>query len=127
MLQVVAECLKKYLQVQGLSSVVSWSVCFASAVGIAANYGLMKIPQLGLDGAPLAQAMYQLSIVLSLLWYMGQRKSNDEPVNVTVRRGWNEFFAGSGVFLFLAISGTLTNAVESWRYGGPPRIHQFLC
>jgi hypothetical protein len=42
LLQVVAECLKKYLQVQGFSTTVEWSVCIASVIGVIANYGLMK-------------------------------------------------------------------------------------
>lgn len=111
LLQVVAECLKKFLQVQGHSATVGWLVIVAAAFGILANFVLLRLANTGLWGAALANTVYHLATTILLLAFMAA----DEQA----RSFWKSFskksLLGSGRFITLSITGILTVATEWWR------------
>jgi MATE family multidrug resistance protein len=109
--QIVAECVKKFLQVQGESDAVGWNIALAALIGCAANYVLVHLLHLGLWGAPLAHTLYHLCTVIFLCTYTYRSES--------AKQGWGGFAKESfnrwGEFTALALSGILTCAAESWR------------
>ena len=109
--QIVAECVKKFLQVQGESDAVGWNIAAAALIGCTANYILVHALHLGLWGAPIAHSVYHLCTVLFLCTYT-HRSEN-------ARQGWGGFAKASlnrwGEFTLLALSGILTCAAEAWR------------
>ncbi|RFU26011.1 hypothetical protein B7463_g10309, partial [Scytalidium lignicola] len=112
LLQVPAECFKKFLQVQGHSYPVGWIIIISSAIGVVANIILVNIAGLGLLGAPLAHTVYHLSSLVCLVLY--------SIVNKEVRKCWCGFTIGSlqdwTRFLKLAVPGILTVATEGWSF-----------
>jgi MATE family multidrug resistance protein len=111
LLQAVAECIKKFLQVQGESDAVGWNIAAAAIIGCIANYVLVHLLNLGLWGAPLAHTLYHLCTVIFLFTYTYRSENANQ--------GWGGFSKKSldswGEFIALAISGILTNAAEAWR------------
>lgn len=111
LLQVIAECLKKFLQVQEKGDQVGWVVAGASVVGVFMNYALLRLAHTGIWGGPAANAAYQLSTVLFLSIYIFYTPS--------VKEAWGGLskgaFAGWGRFTSLAVTGILTVATEWWR------------
>jgi multidrug resistance protein, MATE family len=110
-LQVVAECLKKYLQVQGESDIVGLSIAAASAVGVLANLVFVRGTRLGLWGVPCAFCIYQLLTVVALLFVIAKKPA--------VRKTWYGSTVGAwkGIsrLVFYAITGITTVATEWWR------------
>jgi MATE family multidrug resistance protein len=112
LLQVIAESLKKFLQVQGSSYAVGWATTFASVVGVIANYVLIRVTQVGLSGAPIAHTIYHLSTALFLLIYMltsPTAKGNWGGFTTKAWHGWQRFSS-------LALTGILTVATEWWSF-----------
>lgn len=112
LLQGVAECLKKFLQVQGHSFPTGCAVAVAAAIGLVANVIFVWVFHLGYIGAPLAHTVYHLSTVLLLLVYTS-RITDSIPCWAGFSRGrlrdWKRFAN-------LAITGIFTQAAESFRY-----------
>ncbi|KAF7563310.1 hypothetical protein G7046_g815 [Stylonectria norvegica] len=112
-LQMVAECLKKYGQVQGHSNAVGYVVCIAAAVGIISNILLIRVAGLGANGAPAVFFIYQLVTVVLLSVLLVRRERHGRTVKLI--KSWRELVDGLGVNLFLAMTGILTIATEWWR------------
>lgn len=112
MLQIWAECLKKYLQVQDYSFAVTWAVAIAAVIGVAANFLLVRVANLGVIGAPLAHTVYHLTTIICLVVYISIK--SDSQTN------WRGFSKGKLAdwtrFSNFAISGILTLAAEGFRY-----------
>jgi Na+-driven multidrug efflux pump len=112
LLQIWAECFKKYLQVQGHSFAISWAIAFAAVIGIAANFLLVQVAKLGVIGAPIAHTVYHLSTTICLVIYMIVK--SDLKINM---RGSSRGRLGDWTrFANFAITGILTTAAESFRY-----------
>ena len=109
--QIIAECVKKFLQVQGESDAVGWNIAAAAIIGCTANYVFVHLLHLGLWGAPVAHTLYHICTVVFLCIYTLR--------NDNARQGWGGFAKASfnrwGEFTLLALSGILTCAAESWR------------
>lgn len=120
-LQMVAECFKKYGQVQGSSNSVGYIVCVAAVAGIVANVVLINNVGLGAFGAPAAFFIYQLITVI-LLTVMIARKEREKQTFKLIRK-WRDMVDSLGTNLFLGITGVLTIATEWWRYDS---IHLLL-
>lgn len=119
--QIYAECLKRFLQIQGLSDAVGWMIVAASAVGILANYVLVLVLEMGALGASCSHVLYHLSTAIFLTvcaWRSG-----------IARNGWGGFttesFSNCWEFIKLALSGILTVATEFW--GSVSSISPGLC
>lgn len=109
--QVWAECLKKFLQVQGHSFAVTWIVGIAAVVGIAANVLLVLVADLGVIGAPIAHSVYHLATTICLVLYTILKPDleiNGRDHNIGTLADWTKFAN-------LAIPGILTVAAESFR------------
>lgn len=108
LMQVVAECLKKFLQVQGHSHAVSWAITLASGIGVTANILLISVADLALLGAPLAHTIYHISTIVCLALYISTRED--------VRQCWGGFTEGTlrdwTRFANLAIPGIITVVTE---------------
>ncbi|RGP59872.1 mate efflux family subfamily [Fusarium longipes] len=112
--QMLAECLKKYGQVQGDSSAVGWATFAATVVGVVSNLVLVKKTALGIDGAPVAFFVYQFTTVVILVALIARRErllKTIEPV-----RTWGAFRDGMGTNAFLALTGLATIATEWWSF-----------
>ena len=109
-LNVVAECLKKQLQIQNYRITVGWCIGFAAVFGAIANYVLILRTPLGVNGAALAHAIYHGLTVIGMAGFMLSNK--------TARSYWGGFsrkaFSDLGSFVFLALTGVLTVATEFW-------------
>lgn len=110
-LQVVAECLRKFLQVQGESNIVGVATGAASVVAIVIEVVLVKGTRLHLWGGPCAFAIYQLIAVIILLGVIAYKP--------TVRKTWHSstsgMLQGFPRMLFYAVTGIMTIATEWWR------------
>lgn len=63
------ECLKKYLQAQGISAAGTWALLVSSPLNAILNYIFIYKLELGLDGAPLATGIsYWISAALLVLY-----------------------------------------------------------
>jgi multidrug resistance protein, MATE family len=111
LLQVVSECLKKFLQVQGGSSVVGWITAVAACLGALVSYVTVKFSNLGLWGCAVAFTIYQFLNVVGFVFIMIHRPSVRESMR------FSAFGLSKGLFYVTAyaITGTLTVAVEWWR------------
>lgn len=113
LLQIYSECLKRFLQIQGLSDAVGWMIVAASTVGILANYGLVLLLKMGVLGASCSHVIYHASTAI-FLTVCAWRSS-------TARGGWGGFsreaLSNCWEFIKLALSGILTVATEFWGYG----------
>ncbi|KAK5454340.1 ethionine resistance protein [Exophiala xenobiotica] len=112
MLQVVAECLKKYLQVQGESSIVGSLTAATSAVGVLLNFVLVRWTRLRLWGVPCAFCIYQLLTVVALLSVIAYKPATRE----TWRRPTVGALKGLSRLLWYAVTGILTIATEWWSF-----------
>ncbi|RDW77147.1 hypothetical protein BP6252_05200 [Coleophoma cylindrospora] len=112
LLQIYSECLKRFLQIQGLSDGVGWVIVAASAVGILANYSFAFLLNMGVLGAACAHVIYHASTAIFLTGYAWSSK--------TARVGWGGFsreaFSNCWEFIKLALSGILTVATEFWGF-----------
>lgn len=110
-LQVVAECLKKFLQVQGFSFQVGCCIGVAAVFGIGANVLFVRVFGLGFIGAPLAHTVYHLCTVMFLLIYTSMI-----PDSISC---WYGFRVGKWTdwsrFANMAIVGIVSQAAESFR------------
>lgn len=111
--QMVAECLKKYGQVQGHSNTVGWIVCVAAGIGIVANVVFIRLTGFGASGAPAAFLVYQIATILLLVVMLARWERQKQSVKRI--RGWGELVDGLGTNLFLGLTGLLTIATEWWR------------
>ncbi|KPM45326.1 hypothetical protein AK830_g1185 [Neonectria ditissima] len=112
--QMVAECLKKYIQVQGQSNSVGWIVLSAAIIGSGANPLLIKGTGWGAMGAPLAFLVYQLTTVLSLTILLAKKEREKQTLKLVNSRA--ELIDGLGTNLFLGLTGVLTIATEWWSF-----------
>jgi MATE family multidrug resistance protein len=108
LLQVVSECLKKFLQVQQNSYAVGWITAITSILGAFANIVLIN-SSLGLWGAPVANAVYNTSNVLCLLLYVWYKPDLAGAMITTMA-----IFEDLVQFSILAMTGILTVATEWW-------------
>lgn len=110
LLQVIAECLKKFLQVQNHRGAVGWCIGIAACIGVAMNYVLVLHTNLGVAGAAISHGIYHLTTVVAMVIYV--------LFNESARQYWGGFtwkaFNDPGPFVLLAISGLLTVATEFW-------------
>ncbi|EXJ71667.1 uncharacterized protein A1O5_05475 [Cladophialophora psammophila CBS 110553] len=111
-LQVVGECLKKFLQVQGESNIVGLSTAVASTVGVLVTFVLVRWTKLRLWGVPCAFCIYQLLTVVALLCVIARKPA--------IRRTWYGSIFGiqKGIsrLAFYAVTGILTIATEWWSF-----------
>jgi MATE family multidrug resistance protein len=113
LLQVVAECLKKFLQVQGHSFQVGCAIGIAAVFGIGANVLFVRVLGLGFIGAPLAHTIYHLCTVTFLLIYTSTIPDSI-PCWYGFRFGkWSDWSR----FANMAVVGIVSQAAESFRYG----------
>lgn len=110
-LQVVAECLRKFLQVQGESNIVGMATAFASAVAVVIDLTLVKWTRLRVMGGPCAFVIYQLITVVTLLGLVRYKPI----VRKTWRSSTEDLLKGSSRMLFYAATGIMTTATEWWR------------
>jgi multidrug resistance protein, MATE family len=110
LLQVIAECLKKFLQVQNHSGPVSWCIGIGAAIGTVMNFVLVLQMELGVLGAAISHAIYFFVTIVAMVAYMAS--------NAAAREYWGGFtwraFQDPWRFIILAISGLLTVATEFW-------------
>lgn len=111
-LQVVAECLKKFLQVQNHRAAVGWCIGVAACIGTVMNYVLVLRTDLGVTGAAVAHAIYHFTTIATMVMYSSW--------SVSAREYWGGFtwkaFHDPWPFIVLALSGLLTVATEFWWY-----------
>nr|KAK5446044.1 ethionine resistance protein [Exophiala xenobiotica] len=112
MLQVVAECLKKYLQVQGESSIVGSLTAATSAVAVVLNFVLVRWTRLRLWGVPCAFCIYQLLTVVALLCVIAYKPAT----RGTWHRPTVGALKGLSRLLWYAVTGILTIATEWWSF-----------
>lgn len=109
--QVTAECLKKYLQVQGQRNAVSYIVAVSTALGVFTNFAFFRLAGTGLWAAPVAASIYHLTTSSLLLAFICYSKA--------VKETWGGFsrqaFVGLTRVTSLAITGIMTVATEWWR------------
>lgn len=111
LLQVVSECLKKFLQVQGESGAAGWVTIVAACVGALISYLAVNFTTLGLWGCSVFFTIYQLLNVVGFVSLMIRRPSIREGMRFSARG------LSKGLFdvTTYAVTGTLTVAVEWWR------------
>lgn len=111
LLQVVAECLKKFLQVQGHSFQVGCVIGVAAIFGIGANVLFVRVLGLGFIGAPLAHTIYHLCTVMFLLIY-----TSTIPDSIPCWYGfWFGKWSDWSRFANMAVVGIVSQAAESFR------------
>lgn len=110
-LQVVGECLRKFLQVQGESNSVGAATAFASVVAVVLDIVLVKWTSLQLWGVPCAFAIYQVITVLLLLGLIAYKPA----IRLTCRLSTAGMHSGWSQMLFYAVTGIATIATEWWR------------
>ena len=111
--QMVAECLKKYAQVQGQSNAVGWFTLAAAAIGITANLVFVHATSLQTNGAPVAFFLYQAATVVFLAVLLVRKERFKQTIERI--RGWKQLSQGLMSNAFLAMTGVLTVATEWWR------------
>jgi MATE family multidrug resistance protein len=111
LLQIITECLKKFLQVQGQRSAVTYIVTVSTFIGMVANFVFFRIARTGIWGAPVAHTIYHLSNTVGLLAFICCSK--------VTRATWGGFskkvFKNLGRVASLSVTGILTVATEWWR------------
>lgn len=110
-LQITAECLKKFLQVQEASDSVGWITVVASVAGVLATLLLVKCTGLALWGVPTAFAIYQFLMAVLLLWHIFRTPD----IKSRWRMSTHGMTKGLSRLLFYAITGIMTTATEWWR------------
>ena len=110
-LQVVAECLRKFLQVQGESNIVGVATMAASTIAVIVNFILVIWTRLRLWGVPCAFAIYQFATVLILLVIIAFKPT----VKKTLPPSMIPTLKGLSRLLFYAVTGITTIATEWWR------------
>ncbi|CZR65216.1 uncharacterized protein PAC_15116 [Phialocephala subalpina] len=111
LLQVISECMKKFLQVQRHSNAVGWITTTTSVIGVLAN-ALLVPASLGLWGAPVACVVYNFSNVSVLTVYVWSHPSLTPNLGSIT----GETFKDLMPFSILAVTGILTVATEWWSF-----------
>ncbi|EXJ86319.1 hypothetical protein A1O3_03270 [Capronia epimyces CBS 606.96] len=111
-LQVVSECLKKFLQVQGASNPVGWATAAASLAGVLINFALVHWTSLKLWGVPCAFGIYQLLTVVALLCVVFAMPAIRKTWHWSTTGMWH----GLPRLLFYAVTGIFTIATEWWSF-----------
>ncbi|KAF2804797.1 MATE efflux family protein [Mytilinidion resinicola] len=111
-LQVLSECLKKFLQAQETSNRVGVVMFGTSAAGILISFALVKWTDLGLWAIPLAFSIYQLSTAILLLYTIYVTPIARE----SFRASTTGVLGGLPRVLYYAITGILTIATEWWSF-----------
>lgn len=111
--QMLAECLKKYGQVQGQSTAVGWATFAATIVGVVSNQIFVKATPLRINGAPCAFFIYQLTTVAILCVLLVRRERQTKTI--VFLRTWESLLDGLWVNAFLSLTGLTTIATEWWR------------
>lgn len=113
--QLWAECIKRFLQIQGYSTACTLNILAATVAAIAANYILVLRLGMGVRGAAIANSIYELAILLSLCAFTwltpAARKAFGQITGQAFRRWWE--------FTALALTGIAQTATEWWRYERP--------
>ncbi|OQV01422.1 hypothetical protein CLAIMM_06786 [Cladophialophora immunda] len=111
-LQIVAESLKKFLQVQGESNIVGVSTAVASCFSVLLTFVLVRHTTLQLWGVPCAFCIYQFITVVALLCIISRKPD--------VRKTWRGSIVGiqKGIsrLAFYAVTGIFTCATEWWSF-----------
>lgn len=110
-LQVVAECIKKFIQVQGASSAVGWATAAASALGVLSTGMLVRWSSLNLWAITCGFCLYQMLTVLALAFLILTMPAIKSTWSSSVPKFSREL----SLLLFYAITGILTIATEWWR------------
>lgn len=109
LMQIVAECVKKFLQVQNHRGAVGCCIAIAAVIGIIMNYVLVLHTNLGVIGAAISHAVYHFTTIAAMLIYAF--------FNESARQYWGGFttkaFHDPWPFIFLAFSGLLTVVSKS--------------
>jgi MATE family multidrug resistance protein len=112
MLQVLSECLKKFLQVQNGSDAVGYMTFVASVVGILSNIALVWWTSLGVWAGPVAFGLYQgVAVMLLLCWICIDSTIPKKGLIATAG-----VTTGLAQSLFYAITGVCTIATEWWSF-----------
>ncbi|KAF9999006.1 hypothetical protein BGZ80_000703 [Entomortierella chlamydospora] len=109
----VFECVKKYLQAQGIMDASTYVLLIASPINIVLNYVLVwnKYIGIGFIGAPIATSISYWNILILLLLYI--RFVN----GYECWGGWSrECLTGWRAFLKLAIPGVMMVCTEWWAF-----------
>ncbi|KAL6244198.1 ethionine resistance protein [Rhinocladiella similis] len=111
-LQVVAECIKKFIQVQGASSAVGWATAAASALGVLSTGMLVRWSSLNLWAITCGFCLYQMLTVLALAFLILTMPAIKSTWSSSVPKFSREL----SLLLFYAITGILTIATEWWSF-----------
>jgi MATE family multidrug resistance protein len=111
LIQVIAECFKKFLQIHGESYAVGWIAAATAAFGILISYILIRYSHLGVLATPMAFTVYQLANLVLLVLMMSCKAS----VRQSIYWSTKGLMRGSYTVLKYAVSGILTVATEWWR------------
>ncbi|KAK3814063.1 MAG: mate-domain-containing protein [Benniella sp.] len=109
----IFECVKKYLQAQGIMHASTYVLLIASPINVVLNYVLVwnKYVGIGYMGAPLATSISYWNMLLLLLLYIRF---------VDGYQGWGgwtrDAFTGWHGFLKLAIPGVMMVCTEWWAF-----------
>ncbi|CAH0055908.1 unnamed protein product [Clonostachys solani] len=112
--QMIAECLKKYAQVQGQSNAVGWAALAATVIGLGANFVLVHATGLKTQGAPVAFFIYQFVTIGFLSFLLLKQERSVKTIRLV--RQWGQFSNGLLTNASLAITGLLTIATEWWSF-----------
>ncbi|KAH8649572.1 mate-domain-containing protein, partial [Ilyonectria robusta] len=113
-LQMVAETLKKFSQVQGDSYAVGWITGVAAAVGVLSNVLLVRLSPLAGDGTAASFFIYQFCTVLLLSVLIVHQQTKKKTIRLISNGA--ELFTGLFTNLGLATTGILTIATEWWSF-----------
>ncbi|KAG0257282.1 hypothetical protein BG011_004049 [Mortierella polycephala] len=109
----IFECVKKYLQAQGIMHASTYVLLIASPINVVLNYALVwnKYIGIGYIGAPIATSISYWNMLILLLLYIRF---------VDGHQGWGgwskDAFTGWPAFLKLAIPGVMMVCTEWWAF-----------
>jgi multidrug resistance protein, MATE family len=110
--QIIAENLKKFLQVQGEGLNVTWVTLAASLTAIPINVVLVGWTDLGILGGAISFGTYQMLMVVSLISTILKTPS--------VRASWRSTLTGvlegMSSMVLLAVTGICSIAIEWWYF-----------
>jgi multidrug resistance protein, MATE family len=110
--QIIAENLKKFLQVQGEGLNVTWVTLAASVIAIPINVVLVGWTDLGILGGAISFGTYQMLMLVALIFTILKTPS--------IRASWRStvtgVFEGMSSMVFLAVTGICSIAIEWWYF-----------